>query len=280
MRGGDRRGDGDQGDELALEARVAADDVGDDRARVGAAAGVVADLGGLQDVEQRRGDGGVELGAGAAAQLVEGDLARERAAVGAVAVERVPGVAGEDDARRERDRVADEPVRVAVAVPALVLVAHGAGDGLQAGDGREDALADHRVLAHEHPLRGVERAGLVEERVGDADLADVVEQGDGGELGHLLAAQAEAGADGDREVVHGVGVLAGVAVAGLEGRGERLDDRAHRLRGAAALALEVAQDGDERVVALREAARGRHGLLAQLQARRVGVGHQPAYRRR
>ena len=68
------------------------------------------------------------------------------------------------------------------------------------------------------------------------------------------------------EVVDGVGVLAGVAVARLERRRERLDDGAHRLRGAPALALEVAQDGDERVVALREAARGRHRLLAQLQA--------------
>ena len=86
VRGRDRRGDGDQRDQLALEARVAADDVGDDRARVGAAAGVVAGLGGLQDVDERRGDGGVELRAGAAAQLVERDVARQRAAVGTVAV--------------------------------------------------------------------------------------------------------------------------------------------------------------------------------------------------
>ena len=52
----------------------------------------------------------------------------ERPAVGAVAVERVPGVAGQDDARGERDVLAGEPVGVAVAVPALVLVADGAGD--------------------------------------------------------------------------------------------------------------------------------------------------------
>ncbi len=63
--------------------------------------------------------------------------------------------------------------------------------------------------------------------------------------------EAQARADGDRQVVDGVGVLAGVAVAGLKRGGERLDDRAHRLGRAAALALEVAQDRDERVVALR-----------------------------
>ena len=92
--------------------------------------------------------------------------------------------------------------------------------------------------------------------------------------------EAQARADGDREVVHGVGVLAGVAVAGLERRGERLDDGAHGLRGPPALALEVAQDGDQRVVALREAARGRDRLLAQLQARRVRRRASPAYRPR
>ena len=106
----------------------------------------------------------------------------------------------------------------------------------------------------------------MQQLVGDADLADVVQQRDGGELGHLVGPQAQAGADGDGEVVDGVGVLAGVAVAGLERRGECLDDGAHRLRGASALALEVAQDGDERVVALGQPTRSRQRLLAQLKA--------------
>ena len=75
----------------------------------------------------------------------------------------------------------------------------------------------------------------------------------------------EARADGDGEVVDGVGVLAGVAVARLERRGERLDDGPHRLGRAAALALEVAQHRDERVVALGQATRSRQRLLAQLQ---------------
>ena len=45
-----------------------------------------------------------------------------------------------------------------------------------ARDRAQDALADHRVLAHHRPLRVVERAGLVEHLVGDRDLADVVQQ--------------------------------------------------------------------------------------------------------
>ena len=128
------------------------------------------------------------------------------------------------------------------------------------------------------PLVGVERPGLVQDRVGDADLADVVQQRDGGELGELVAVEAEARADVDREVVDGVGVLAGVAVARLERRGERAHDRARRVRGLPALALEVAQDVEQRVVAGRQPVVGtamrpvlsRHGSRP-VRARRMGL---------
>ncbi len=64
----------------------------------------------------------------------------------------------------------------------------------------------------------------------------------------------------------GVGVIAGVAVARLQRRGERLDDGPHRLGRATALALEVAEHRDQRVVALGQPTRSRERLLAQLQA--------------
>ena len=66
---------------------------------------------------------------------------------------RVVGVAGEDDPAADRDRRAGEAVRVAAAVPALVLVAHERGDRLELGRAAQDALADHGVLAHDRPLR-------------------------------------------------------------------------------------------------------------------------------
>ena len=47
-------------------------------------------------------------------------IVAERAAVGAVGRHRVVGVAGEHDASRDRGLLADEPVRVAMTVPALV----------------------------------------------------------------------------------------------------------------------------------------------------------------
>ena len=47
-------------------------------------------------------------------------------------------------------------------------------------------------MAHALPLVGVERTGLVEDRVGDGDLADVVQLGGGGDQVELLGAPARA----------------------------------------------------------------------------------------
>ena len=99
-------------------------------------------------------------------------------AVGAVGGHRVEGVARRATiARAERDLLAGEAVRVAGAVPALVAGAHEPRDAAERGRGGDDALADQRVAADERPLVLVERPGLVEDRVGDRDLADVVQLG-------------------------------------------------------------------------------------------------------
>src|SRR5262249_53758384 len=63
---------------------------------------------------------GVELGAGAGPQLRHRFLDRHRLAVGAGRGHRAEGVAAGDDARLDRDLLADEPVRVAAAVVVLV----------------------------------------------------------------------------------------------------------------------------------------------------------------
>ena len=48
--------------------------------------------------------------------------------------------------------------------------------GGQLGDRRDDLGAQDRVRVHDHPLLAVEPVLLQEDRVRDADLADVVEQ--------------------------------------------------------------------------------------------------------
>ena len=117
----------------------------------------------------------VELGSGAAAQLLERVLGADRVAVGAALGHRLVGVADEDDPRAERDLLACEPVRIAVAVPALVARADQRRDRCHRRRRRQDPLADRRVGHHQRPLVVVERPDLVQDAVGDRDLADVVE---------------------------------------------------------------------------------------------------------
>src|SRR5688500_9126263 len=76
----------------------------------------------------------VELRAGVLAKLAERVAVGHRLAVRAVARHRVVGVAGENDAAAHGDRVADEPVGVPAAVPALVLVADDPRHAAEPGD--------------------------------------------------------------------------------------------------------------------------------------------------
>ena len=67
---------------------------------------------------------GVELAACALVQLVDGGVEAERLPVGPLGDHRVEGVGGRDHARGEWNLLVPEPVRVAGAVEALVVVAH------------------------------------------------------------------------------------------------------------------------------------------------------------
>ena len=43
-------------------------------------------------------------------------------------------------------------------------------------DVAEDLRAERRVLAHGCPFAGIKRGGLAQDRIGNSDLADVVQQ--------------------------------------------------------------------------------------------------------
>ncbi len=77
---------------------------------------------------------------------------------------------------RDRDLRAGQAVGVAVAVPALVLVAHDRRQVPELRRAAQDPLADHGVLGHHAPLGVVSGPGLVEDLVRDRELADVVQQ--------------------------------------------------------------------------------------------------------
>src|SRR5207237_2708134 len=112
----------------------------------------------------------------AALQLGERLLAAHRLAIGAVRRHRAVRVAGADDPGDERDRVADEPVGIPRAVPALVARADEAADvSEQAADALEHALALDRVPVDDLALLRGQPPRLVDDLVRDLDLPDVVE---------------------------------------------------------------------------------------------------------
>ena len=129
------------------------------------------------------------------------------------------------------------PSGIAAAVPALVLGAHRGREVRERGDRADDALAHRGVRVHDPPLRLRQRAGLLQDRVGDAELADVVQQRDLGDLDHLALGEAELLRHGGGDADDRLGVLGGVVLARLERREQRLagDRLALQPRGAAAV---------------------------------------------
>ena len=221
-------------------------------------------VGSVETRQQRRHHPRVELRAGAAFELRTRLGGRQRLAVGPVDPERVPGVAGQHDPRGQRDRLAREAVRIAVAVPALVRVPDRGRDRVEAGQRAQDALADRGMRVDERPLLLLEPARLVQQAVGDADLADPVQQRRRADVGDLRAVEAEAGRHGHGQPLDRVRVLAGVAVACLQRQRERAHHRVVGRGDALVLGLERLERGDERPLATLQAERGGGRLAAQV----------------
>src|SRR5271170_579377 len=102
---------------------------------------------------------------------------RHRLAIGAGGRHRAVGVACGDDPRLDRDVLATEAVRIAATVPALVRGADDAADLThKTADLLEHPLALDRVGLDDRPLPLVELPGLVDDLLGNGDLADVVQE--------------------------------------------------------------------------------------------------------
>src|SRR5262249_27700358 len=96
-------------------------------------------------------DLGVELGAGAALELLDRLVGRDAPPVDALGGHGVESIRDEDDPGAERDALAGEAVGVAAAVPALVMVEHPVGDGVDA-QAFEHPEADLRMPLEHHTL--------------------------------------------------------------------------------------------------------------------------------
>ena len=286
VRAGDRARDGDQRAQLGLERPIGAHarqrGSRRDRLRRGLAGRPLA----VEHANQR-GDGRrAELRAGMALDLDARLLGRQRTAVGAIGRHRVPGVADEADPARERDRLAGEAVGIAAAVPALVLGAHGGGEVRERADRADDLGADRRVLAHDVPLGTAQPAGLLQDRVGHADLADVVQQRHLADRGRVLGVHPELARDLERQLEHRLGMRSGVVLARVERRQQRLPRRRLDLFAAAQLralggvqpvARDPRQDVEEAQVALVELRLRQAAQAAQRAVdRAVAAAHRHA----
>ena len=97
------------------------------------------------------------------------------------------------------------------------------GDLLELDDRAEDGLAADGVLLDQRELLVGQLARLVQDALGDGDLADVVEDRGQLEVAELLLAEAHLGGDLQREVGDPGRVVAGVLVLGVDGRDQGLD---------------------------------------------------------
>src|SRR4051794_31833097 len=191
--------------------------------------------------QERVDDGRGELGAAAGEELLERLLGRQAPPVGAVGGHRRPRLGDRDDGGAEGHGVAGEAVRIPGAVPALVVMAHHRHDLAQGRQPVEDRGALVGVQLDLLVLVDGQGSGLGEQRVGDGDVADVVQARAGGERPQLRWAHAELAADGEREALEGRAAPGARGIARLQGRVERLHglDRP-ALEGAVGLVEQVA----------------------------------------
>src|SRR5207249_1821733 len=99
-----------------------------------------------------------------------------RATIRTIAGHRIKAVRDSEDPRAERDRLARDPIRVALAIPAFVVMTNDARHVFEERDLRDDPRAVLRMPLHHDPFGLAQCGWLAEHVVRDADLADVVQK--------------------------------------------------------------------------------------------------------
>ena len=153
-------------------------------------------------------------------------------------------------------------------------------------DRADDLGADRRVLAHDVPLGTAQPAGLLQDRVGHADLADVVQQRHLADRGRVLGVHPELARDLECQLEHRLGMRSGVVLARVERRQQRLPRgrldllaaaQLRALGGVQPVARDPRQDVEEAQVALVELRLRQAAQAAQRAVdRAVGAAHRHA----
>ena len=198
--------------------------------------------------------------------------------------QRVEAVDHRQDAGADRDLVAAQAARIADAVPVLVMGADDRHDRIRKLDRRQDVGADVDVRLHRLELVRCQLAGLVEDVLGNRQLAGVVEQ-----RRRLDRLQRRRVGDAERpRQPHGVGldavdVVAGHVVLGFDGGREGRDRRHVQPVDVAQVALRVIgppQPRPHRQVAHEDAAASPRPARRFRRCARAGSGSRRRTRRR
>src|SRR5436190_8802475 len=143
-----------------------------------------------------------ELRAGGAPELLQGLRGRPCGPVDAGREHRVERVRHVDDPSAERDFLPAQPVGIAGAVVAFVVVPDRWHGVVQEAEAVDDAGALVGVALHQVPLLLGQARRLQQDRVRDRELADVVEERRVTEQVELCLREPQLPADGERELLH------------------------------------------------------------------------------
>src|SRR5436305_7068349 len=128
----------------------------------------------VERAQERLDDLGVELLPRPASELLAGCDRTDRHPVDAVARHRLVSVADGENRGLDRNLFLAQAIRIAGPIRALVVAEDPAADIVELA-ARENPCTELRMPPHLRHLLVGERTGLAEDRVGDPDLADVVE---------------------------------------------------------------------------------------------------------
>ena len=177
------------------------------------------------------------------ADMLQRPGARPGRAVGAVRRQRIVDVHDAEDAGAERDLFAFEAARVAAAVPFLVVAVGDVERPLQVGDRLEHLPGVGGMHVHERPLVVGQRVGLEQDAVGDAHLADIMQQRPAPDLDQLPGPDAHPFRQPDGHPGHALGVALRLLVAQVERRGPAFEGRVIGFGQVLVRALQVGEQG-------------------------------------
>ncbi len=131
--------------------------------------------------------------------------------------------------RANGDVFARESVGIAGTIEEFVVVQNHKADARELRERLEEPCGERHVGLHGVPFFGIERAVLVEDVFGDADFADIVE--DGGQTNFLDFGFGQTERFSEQSSVGGnlLGVALGVLILGIDGVGEGSDGVENRL---------------------------------------------------